>query len=76
MTTPSFRERLRERPFRPFRLLMADGRSLDVPHPGMAFLTTTSVVVGTDPGDDGIPYGFKVRPLPHIQAVEPIAIGG
>jgi hypothetical protein len=33
MTTEQFRSTLRQQPFRPFTIRMADGRTFDVPHP-------------------------------------------
>ncbi len=71
MTVQTFRERLTRRPFQPFRLVMSDGQGYEVLHPETAFLTKTSLVVGTDTDDDGVPVHFKICSLPQITAVEP-----
>lgn len=38
----------------------------------MALLTRTSMFVGTDIADDGIPAEFKICSLLHVTAVEPL----
>jgi hypothetical protein len=72
MTLQTFRDLLSQRPFKPFRLTMSNGHSYDVRLPELAFLTRTSLVVGTDVPDDGIPVEFKTCSLLHIVTVEPL----
>jgi hypothetical protein len=60
MTVQLFRELLTNRPFRPFRLVMSSGQTYEVRHPEMAWLTRTSILVGIDQTDDGVPAEFKV----------------
>jgi hypothetical protein len=72
MTVQSFRDLLSARPFRPFRVIMSSGKSYDVRHPEMAFVTRTDLLVGIDIEDDGIPAQFKICSLLHITAVEPL----
>lgn len=72
MTVQTFRELLTQQPFKPFRLVMSSGRTYDVRHPEVALLTRTSILVGTDEADDGIPAEFKICSLLHITAVEPL----
>ena len=72
MTVLTFRDLLRERPFQPFRLVMSGGQSYEVHHPEMAFLTQTSLVVGVDETDEGVPAEFKICSLLHVTAVEPL----
>jgi hypothetical protein len=36
MTTEHFRSKLGARPFQPFTIRMADGRTFDIPHPDFA----------------------------------------
>jgi hypothetical protein len=50
---------------------MTGGSTYDVPSPAMAFLTRTSLVVGTDV-IDGVPAEFKVCALLQVAAVEPL----
>ena len=39
-------EKLRQSPFRPFRLYMSDGGTFDIRHPEMLMITRHSAVVG------------------------------
>jgi hypothetical protein len=72
MTVQTFRDLLKQQPFKPFRLVMSSGQTYDVRHPEMAWLTRTSILVGVDEADDGIPAEFKICSLLHITAVEPV----
>lgn len=72
MTLQTFRELLRQRPFRPFRLVMSSGQTYDVRQPEMALLTRTDLLVGTDVSNDGVPVDFKICSLLHVTAVEPL----
>ena len=71
MTVQTFRELLGQRPFKPFRLVMSSGQTYDVRHPEMAWLTRTSILVGIDQTEEGVPAEFKICSLPHVTAVEP-----
>jgi hypothetical protein len=72
MTVQTFRELLSQQPFRPFRLVMSSGLHYEVRHPEMALLTRTSILVGVDVADDGVPAEFKICSLLHVTAVEPL----
>jgi hypothetical protein len=72
MTLQTFRDLMTQRPFKPFRLVMSSGHSYEVRHPEMAMLTRTSILVGTDVADDGVPAEFKICSLLHVTTVEPI----
>jgi hypothetical protein len=73
MTLQTFRELLGQRPFRPFRLVLSSGQTYEVRHPEMAMLTRTSILVGIDVAEDGVPAEFKICSLLHVTAVEPSA---
>ena len=73
MTLQSFRELLTQRPFKPFRLDMSSGQSYDVRHPDMAMLTRTSILIGVDIAEDGVPAEFKICSLLHVATVEPVS---
>lgn len=73
MTLQTFRDLMSRRPFQPFRLVMSSGQVYDVRHPEMAWLTRTSILVGIDDEDDGVPAEFKICSLLHVTAVEPIS---
>jgi hypothetical protein len=74
MTLQTFRELLSQRPFKPFRLVMSSGQTYDVRHPEMAWLTRTSILVGIDVADDGVPAEFKICSLLHVATVGPLGI--
>jgi hypothetical protein len=72
MTVQTFKELLTQRPFKPFRLVMASGQRYDVRHPEMAMLTRTDILVGIDEAEDGVPAEFKICSLLHVSAIEPL----
>lgn len=73
MTVQTFRDLLRERPFKPFRLVMSSGQHYEVRHPEMAMLTKSDLLVGLDEDEEtGAPARFKICSLLHVTAVEPI----
>jgi len=76
MTTTMFRDLLRQRPFRPFRLVMSSGESYDVRHPEMAWVTHNDIFVGVDLADDGVPADARICPLLHVTTVEPLPSHG
>jgi len=71
MTVQTFRDMLAARPFKPFRLVMSSGQIYEVRHPEMAWLTRTSILVGVEIADDGLPAEFKICSLLHVTAIEP-----
>jgi hypothetical protein len=73
MTVQTFRNLLTDRPFKPFRIVMSSGKSYEVRHPEMAWLTKSDLLVGIDIEDDGLPAEFKICSLLHITAVEPLS---
>ncbi len=72
MTVQTFRDLLTQQPFQPFRLVMSSGYLYEIRHPEMAMLTKTSILVGVDVADDGVPAEFKICSLLHVTAVEPL----
>ena len=72
MTVQTFREMLARRPFQPVRLTLSSGQSFEIRHPEMALLTRTSILVGTDVGEDDVPAAFKVISLLHDTSLEPL----
>ena len=71
VTPQTFQDLLAARPFKPFRLVMSSGQTYEVRHPEMAWLTRTSILVGIDDADDGVPAEFKICSLLHVTAIEP-----
>lgn len=72
MTVQTFREMLARRPFQPVKITLSSGQSYEVRHPEMALLTRTSLLVGTDVAEDGVPAEFKILSLLQVTAIEPI----
>ena len=74
MTVQTFREMLGRRPFQPVKVILSrsSGQSYEIRHPEMALLTRTSLLVGVDPAEDGIPAEFKILSLLHVTAIEPL----
>lgn len=73
MTVDAFRRLLDQRPFKPFRLVMSSGKTYEVRHPEMAWMTKTDILVGIDVDDDGLPADFDICPLFHVATIETIA---
>ncbi len=55
------------------RLTLSSGHAYEIRHPEMAMLTRTSILIGTDLAEDGVPAGFKIISLLHVTAIEPIS---
>ena len=76
MTTQSFRDLLAQQPFNPFRVVMSSGQVYEVRRPETALLTMTSIRVGTDIANDGIPGEFKICSLSQVTTIEPLGDTG
>lgn len=72
MTLQTFREMLARRPFQPVRLTMSSGQSFEIRHPEMAMLTRSSLLIGVNVAEDGVPAEFKIVSLLHVTAIEPL----
>ncbi len=73
MTVQTFRDLLKKQPFQPFRLVMSSGKSYEVRHPEMAFVTRSDILVGVDEDDEGVPADFRICSLLHVTSVEPMS---
>ena len=49
---------------------MSSGKHYDIPHPELALLTKSDLIVGTGDIDETAPESFKICSLLHITAVE------
>jgi len=76
VTVQTFQNLLAQQPFKPFRIVMSSGESHEVRHPEMALLTRTSLLVGIELADDGVPAEFKICSLLHVTAIEPASPPG
>jgi hypothetical protein len=73
VTVQTFRDLLTHRPFKPFRVVMSSGKTYEVRHPEMAFLSRSDLFVGVGEEDDGIPAEFRICSLLHVRSIEPIS---
>ncbi len=62
---------LAARPFKPVRLTLSSGQTFEIRHPEMAMLTRTSILIGVDFAEDGVPAEFKIVSLLHVTSLEP-----
>ncbi len=70
MFTPKeVRDRVRTRPFKPFRLHLANGKTLRVPHPDFILVGSDMIVVATEL-PEGVPGGLNLIPYEHVGRVE------
>lgn len=76
MTATNFRDLLRQKPFRPFRLVMSSGEAYEVRHPEMALVLKNDILIGTDVADDDMPAEFRICPLLHVATIEPMLTPG
>jgi hypothetical protein len=74
MSPKEFREHLRKKPFKPFRVFLSDGSSHDVPHPEMALVTQgeISIAVSGAADEDAVPEKMVYCDPWHITRLEPI----
>ncbi len=72
MTLREFKETLARRPFVPFRVTLSSGQTFEVRHPEMAFLSRTSIYIGTGGIEDGVPAEYRICSLLHVTAIEQI----
>jgi hypothetical protein len=77
MTAEDLIELLEERPFKPLRLRLDDGRSYEIRHPEMAIVTPTIIAVGV-PRTEGTRLAQRVTncSINHIVEVEPVESAG
>lgn len=69
LSQKDIRDLIHSSPFKPFRLHLADGKDLRVPHPDFALVTAEYVVVANElPG--GIPGNINLVPYEHIARAE------
>ncbi|MBI4326956.1 MAG: hypothetical protein HY674_17080 [Chloroflexi bacterium] len=69
MTPKDIRELVHASPFKPFRLHLADGKSLGVPHPDFILVGVELVVVAKEL-PQGVPGDVNLIPYEHIVRVE------
>jgi hypothetical protein len=64
-------ERLREKPFRPFRIIVSEGLSFDIRHPDLVFVGRRDLMIGFPGPDNPTAYDRVTRvALVHVIALE------
>jgi hypothetical protein len=76
MTAEELIELLAERPFKPLRLHLSDGRIRDIRHPEMAVVAEDAIAIGV-PRDEGSRRAYKIThcSIQNIVEVEPLDLG-
>jgi hypothetical protein len=77
MTMPpdEIKEKLRHRPFVPFRIVLDDGTAYEIRHPELLFLGKRSAVIGlTDNPADTLYDRYITVALLHITRLEPLDV--
>jgi hypothetical protein len=73
MFTPhQIKERLEEKPFRPFRIKMSNGESYDVANHDAAWVLRNAVEIGLDPDAEGFALKTRRCAILHIASIEDI----
>ena len=69
MKAQDFRDLVHARPFKPFRLHLADGKSLRIPHPDFILVTRDLLVVANElPG--AVSGEINLVPYEHVVRIE------
>jgi hypothetical protein len=70
-TSEEIQARLREKPFRPLRLIASEGLRYDIHHPDLVFVGRRDLMIGTpDPANPSIYSGLVRVALVHVVALE------
>jgi hypothetical protein len=73
LTQKDIRDLVHQAPFKPFRLHLADGKDMRVPHPDFALVSAEYVVVAAELRG-GIPGGINLVPYEQIVGVEMLPV--
>ncbi len=71
-TASQIRERLEERPFRPFRIKMSNGETHDIRNHDAAWVLRNAVQIGLDPDDEGFVLKTRRCAILHIASIEDV----
>ncbi len=76
MRPDDVRQFLQERPFRPFRITLTDGRSYEVRHPELAMVGRSIVAIGVPSAGESEPVFDRLITvsLIHIMQIEPLEL--
>jgi len=71
-TAQQLKERMEERPFRPFRIKMSSGDSYDVRNHDAAWVLRNVIEIGLDPDAEGFASQTRRCAILHITSLEDI----
>lgn len=71
-TAKQLRERMEQKPFRPFRIRMSNGESYDIPNHDAAWVLRDSIEIGLDPDAEGMVALTRRCAIHHIASIEDI----
>jgi hypothetical protein len=75
-TAEEIQARLRERPFRPLRIIASEGLRFNVEHPDLVFVGRRDLMIGTPDAASPSIYDRVVRvALVHVVALEDLPLG-
>jgi hypothetical protein len=75
MPPDEIKEKLRHRPFEPFRLFLDDGTAYEIRHPELLLVGRRSAVIGlTDKPAEGLYDRYITVALLHITCLEPLDV--
>ena len=70
MVVQDFRKLLSSQPFKPFRLVMSSGQSVDVRHPELAAVSRTSILVSELKPNGRLGDDYNIFSLLHVTKIE------
>lgn len=71
-TATQLKERMEEKPFRPFRIKMSSGDVYDVKNHDSAWVLRNAIEIGLDPDSDGLVSLVRRCAILHIASLEEI----
>ncbi len=71
-TANQLKERMQEKPFRPFRIRMSNGESYDIKNHDAAWVLRNAVEIGMDPDAEGFVSNTRRCAILHIASIEDI----
>ncbi len=71
-TASQIKERLEEKPFRPFRIKMSNGETYDIQNHDAAWVLSNAVEIGIDSDAEGFALKTRRCAILHIASIEDI----
>ena len=75
MRVNTLKDVLKKAPFEPFRLVLTDGKTYDIPHPDYIWVWGSDVVIGTrEKTEEGLSERFSIVDLFLVSRIEPVPL--